>query len=185
VGATPRLTAIAVAPGLTTAAILAALRGRIDAAFLPRPLHLVDTLPRNALGKLARSDMLRLIGPAPAAPAAIDRDPAETVAGPGSASGAAPVKLHFPADHPTGPGHFPGNPVIPGAILLDELVAALFPGDGCGAVLSAKFHHPVRPGDTVAVSHRTEGEATRFEGRLLENAQLVLSGVLRAPFPPR
>ena len=49
-----RLAAFVVAPGLTGEAILAALRQRIDAAFLPRPLCLVDELPRNETGKLPR-----------------------------------------------------------------------------------------------------------------------------------
>lgn len=56
-----RLMAVVVAPGLTRAQILQALRQRIDAAFLPRPLVLVDALPRNALGKLPREAVLRLI----------------------------------------------------------------------------------------------------------------------------
>lgn len=52
--------AFAVAPGLAAEAILRALRERIDAAFLPRPLVLVEALPRNALGKLPREALLRL-----------------------------------------------------------------------------------------------------------------------------
>lgn len=47
-----RLTALVVAPGLTAAALVAALRERIDPVFLPRPLLFVDALPRNATGKL-------------------------------------------------------------------------------------------------------------------------------------
>ena len=47
-----RLSAFAVAPGLSRAAILADLRKRIDPVFLPRPLYLVDSLPRNGTGKL-------------------------------------------------------------------------------------------------------------------------------------
>ena len=49
-----RLLAFAVAPGLTASALLAALRGRIDAIFLPRPIVLLDALPRNSNGKLPR-----------------------------------------------------------------------------------------------------------------------------------
>lgn len=56
-----RLVAFAVAPGLSADAILAALRQRIDAAFLPRPLHLVSALPRSALGKLPREEIMRLL----------------------------------------------------------------------------------------------------------------------------
>jgi len=57
-----RLMAIAVAPGVQPETILRALRERIDAAFVPRPLVLVDALPRNALGKLPREALLELIG---------------------------------------------------------------------------------------------------------------------------
>ena len=53
-GSVPRLMAFVVAPGVERAAILAALRRRIDPAFLPRPLCFVDALPRNASGKLPR-----------------------------------------------------------------------------------------------------------------------------------
>jgi acyl-coenzyme A synthetase/AMP-(fatty) acid ligase len=56
-----RLTAFAVAPGMRAEDILAALRQRIDAAFLPRPLHLVARLPRNILGKLPREQIMRLL----------------------------------------------------------------------------------------------------------------------------
>jgi acyl-coenzyme A synthetase/AMP-(fatty) acid ligase len=52
--------AFVVAPGLEADAILRALRERVDAAFLPRPLVFVDALPRNALGKLTRDALLRL-----------------------------------------------------------------------------------------------------------------------------
>ncbi len=48
-----RLIALVVAPELTPAALLQALRERIDAVFLPRPLLFVDALPRNATGKLS------------------------------------------------------------------------------------------------------------------------------------
>jgi acyl-coenzyme A synthetase/AMP-(fatty) acid ligase len=47
-----RLAALVVAPGLDSAAIVQALRDRIDPVFLPRPLLLVEHLPRNETGKL-------------------------------------------------------------------------------------------------------------------------------------
>ena len=49
-----RLTAYVVAPGLSGEDLMNALRQRVDAAFLPRPLHFVDALPRNETGKLPR-----------------------------------------------------------------------------------------------------------------------------------
>ncbi|WP_198321383.1 MULTISPECIES: AMP-binding protein [Methylococcus] len=54
-GAVTRLTAYAVAPDLTRTGLMQALRERLDPAFLPRPLYLVASLPRNATGKLPRS----------------------------------------------------------------------------------------------------------------------------------
>jgi acyl-coenzyme A synthetase/AMP-(fatty) acid ligase len=50
-----RLAAYVVAPTLSSEALMSALRERIDGAFLPRPLHFVDALPRNATGKLPRT----------------------------------------------------------------------------------------------------------------------------------
>ena len=55
-----RLTAYVVAPGLSSAEILAALRRVLDPAFLPRPLYILDALPRNSLGKLSRHAMEQL-----------------------------------------------------------------------------------------------------------------------------
>lgn len=51
-GAVTRLMAFVVAPGRSRRDILSRLRARIDPAFLPRPLVLVDRLPRAATGKL-------------------------------------------------------------------------------------------------------------------------------------
>jgi acyl-coenzyme A synthetase/AMP-(fatty) acid ligase len=59
-GGVTRLMAFVVAPGLSHNAIAAALRDRVDAVFLPRPLYLVNSLPRNAVGKLPRETLLQL-----------------------------------------------------------------------------------------------------------------------------
>jgi acyl-coenzyme A synthetase/AMP-(fatty) acid ligase len=56
-----RIAALAVAPGLSAAAILDALRQAIDPVFLPRPLKLVDALPRSETGKLPRSALLDML----------------------------------------------------------------------------------------------------------------------------
>jgi len=55
-----RLAAMVVAPGMSAAALTEHLRQRIDPAFLPRPLLLVDQLPRNATGKLPQQALQRL-----------------------------------------------------------------------------------------------------------------------------
>lgn len=67
------------------------------------------------------------------------------------------LTLHIAADHPTGAGHFPGNPIIPGALLLAEVLRAIAAAEGmriasCN-VKSAKFQHPARPGDSVEIEY--------------------------------
>ncbi|MGH8213629.1 MAG: AMP-binding protein [Rhodanobacteraceae bacterium] len=56
-----RVAALAVAPGLSAAQILDTLRAGIDPVFLPRPLKLVDSLPRSETGKLPRSELLQML----------------------------------------------------------------------------------------------------------------------------
>ena len=56
-----RLAALAVAEGLTEAAIIGALAPLMDPVFLPRPLLLVERLPRNEVGKLPREQLLAAI----------------------------------------------------------------------------------------------------------------------------
>ena len=58
------------------------------------------------------------------------------------------------SDHPCLAGHFPGSPVVPGVLLLDEVLALLqphLPGTITG-VSSAKFLHAVAPGEAVEVT---------------------------------
>jgi acyl-coenzyme A synthetase/AMP-(fatty) acid ligase len=55
-----RLMAFAVAPKSSVAEILAALRSRIDPAFMPRPMVLVESLPRQLTGKLPREALRAL-----------------------------------------------------------------------------------------------------------------------------
>jgi acyl-coenzyme A synthetase/AMP-(fatty) acid ligase len=64
----PRLMAFVVAPGVSREAVIAALRNRIDPAFMPRPLNFVMALPRNAAGKLPRAE-LQALASAPSAAA--------------------------------------------------------------------------------------------------------------------
>ena len=56
-----RPAAAVVAPGLSAAAILRELRTRLDGVFVPRPLIIVDELPRNSVGKLRREELLGLL----------------------------------------------------------------------------------------------------------------------------
>ena len=59
-GQEPRLMAFVVAPGRAREQLLAALQDRIDPVFMPRPLRILDGLPRNANGKLPRAELKAL-----------------------------------------------------------------------------------------------------------------------------
>jgi acyl-coenzyme A synthetase/AMP-(fatty) acid ligase len=56
-----RPAAAVVAPGLDAATILRELRTRLEGVFVPRPLVIVEELPRNPMGKLPREELLRLL----------------------------------------------------------------------------------------------------------------------------
>lgn len=67
------------------------------------------------------------------------------------------LTLTFAADHPVAAGHFPGNPIIPGALLLAEVLRCIEQAEGarfasCN-VKAAKFLHPARPGDTIDIQY--------------------------------
>ncbi len=57
----PRLGALVVCPGVSAETIMRGLKARIDPVFLPRPLQLVDVIPRNSTGKLIRATVDSLI----------------------------------------------------------------------------------------------------------------------------
>jgi 3-hydroxyacyl-[acyl-carrier-protein] dehydratase len=90
------------------------------------------------------------------------------------------LTIRFAPDHPTAAGHFPGNPVIPGAVLLDEVIAAVV-GDRSGEVVirAVKFLAPVRPGEGIELRWQGGDEGSvRFEGRMLDSERLALAGSL-------
>lgn len=93
------------------------------------------------------------------------------------------ITVLVPPQHPAFEGHFPGAPLLPGVVLLDEVLrvveeARFGGGDGATAavgasgaaagvgsdagrtgaatgwtIATAKFLQPVRPGDTLTVEH--------------------------------
>jgi len=98
---------------------------------------------------------------------------------PSSADATWSEALHrFDAGHPTAAGHFPGNPIIPGALLLDHALRAI----GAAAPVEiqvAKFLRPVRPGDDVRIRWQHQpGGTVKFECRVRD--QVALSGALKA-----
>jgi acyl-coenzyme A synthetase/AMP-(fatty) acid ligase len=55
-----RLAAAVVAPGMDAEAVVAALRAKVEPAFLPRPVVMVKALPRDAVGKVSRAAIAAL-----------------------------------------------------------------------------------------------------------------------------
>lgn len=60
-GGVKRIAALAVAPDRSESELLAELRLAIDPVFLPRPLCLIDRLPRNETGKLPQEALLNAL----------------------------------------------------------------------------------------------------------------------------
>ena len=94
----------------------------------------------------------------------------------------AKLEFQFPASHPCGAGHFPGNPIIPGALLLDQALACIAADlsivNAVWHVKSAKFPQPARPGNVVLASYTlSPGGEIRFECTVSGNK--VLSGIAR------
>jgi len=69
-----------------------------------------------------------------------------------------------PSEHPAFPGHFPGRPIVPGVVLLDQ--AILFAEKllriqaGCWQVGNAKFLSPVGPAEALVFSLQTTPRGT-------------------------
>ncbi|MGS0648467.1 AMP-binding protein [Komagataeibacter melomenusus] len=161
-----RMEVVVVAPTRTAPDILAELRTRVPPAFLPRRVVRVSVLPRNELGKLTRAALLALVhGPRPATEATA---PATTAQEAGCFS--------IAVDHPALAGHFPGNPIVPGAVVLSEVFGLM--GVEPARLEQIKFLRPVRPGDTVRVTHTAQplaftcmvGTQVVAKGRLRNNA---------------
>ncbi|GJH10724.1 AMP-binding protein [Caballeronia novacaledonica] len=156
-----RLMALVVAPELTAADLQRALRERIDAAFMPRPLLFVDSLPRNATGKLPREVLTQLIEQ--------------------ERSRRAALSFTVPPEHPALAGHFPGRPIVPGVVLLDHALdaigSALGKNVGACRIESAKFLSPAVPGEALDITYETSASgAIRFTIRA--GVRAVASGAV-------
>ena len=143
------------ADGQTPERLRQALAAWFDPVVLPRRIRLVEALPREATGKIAR-EPLKALFDAPAAPRTrIDPEGEERIAA-GRGRDARRLTFTIPADLAWFEGHFPGNPVLPGVAQLDGLVARqverLWPDAGAlRAVKRLKFSQLIRPGERISV----------------------------------
>lgn len=85
------------------------------------------------------------------------------------------------SDAPYFAGHFPDDPIVPGAHLLDRIIAAILVDKPSLAypleVLSSKFLRPVRPSHEVHLEWEITSETIRFTARV--DNKTVVTGALR------
>ena len=91
------------------------------------------------------------------------------------------VSRTIDAGHPSLPGHFPGSPIVPGVVILDEIVAALNarrPNITVTAIPLVKFAAPLKPDQSFLIRFsNVDGDEIVFRCQL-EN-QVIVDGRLR------
>ena len=84
-------------------------------------------------------------------------------------------------DHPSLPGHFPGNPVVPGVLVLEHVLAAIEAAHGSLPPLrlpQVKFLQPLLPGQVARIE--LDGTAPRWRFRVLRGDTPLASGEIVA-----
>lgn len=74
------------------------------------------------------------------------------------------IPLRVAAEHPALDGHFPGEPLVPGVLVLDRIAEALAAAHGLHvtALETVKFRAPLLPGETATVTCTRDGERLAF-----------------------
>ncbi|HEY8025797.1 MAG TPA: AMP-binding protein [Burkholderiaceae bacterium] len=156
-----RLCAFFVAPEAQASEVVRALRKRIDTVFLPRPLWKVDAMPRDNNGKLPRLALEELARQLAYSKVAAPQ-PADRV---------------VEANHPALEGHFPGNPIVPGVLLLSEVVQLASRIRPVQGIRQAKFHMPLLPGQRHTIN-LAPGKPGSIKFDIAHGGGIVASGLL-------
>lgn len=91
------------------------------------------------------------------------------------------MNLHsfrIPRDHPAFPGHFPGNPVVPGVLLLEQVVSFLEAANGplpAVRLPQVKFLQPLLPGQDAVLEVVLRGPG-RWRFRVLRGDVVLATG---------
>ncbi len=99
-------------------------------------------------------------------------------------SDAAPIRapLCVAPTHPSLPGHFPGQPVVPGVVILDAVQAAIESAVGALPALGlpqVKFIQPLLPGQQAEIQIESPAPG-RWRFRVLRGEALLASGEITA-----
>jgi 3-hydroxyacyl-[acyl-carrier-protein] dehydratase len=94
--------------------------------------------------------------------------------------------LSIPADHPAFAGHFPDMPIVPGVVLLDEVMHAIVTETGLPAttwqVSAVKFLSPLKPDESIIIEHEQSANGSiKFEVQcagLKSSSRKILMGNL-------
>lgn len=91
----------------------------------------------------------------------------------------------IPQDHLCLPGHFPGRPIVPGVVVLDQVLAAIEARHGALGPLrmpQVKFVQPLLPGEEARIELEPQLDAAppRWRFRVLRDDALLASGEVRA-----
>jgi 3-hydroxymyristoyl/3-hydroxydecanoyl-(acyl carrier protein) dehydratase len=91
-------------------------------------------------------------------------------------------KLRIAASHPALPGHFPGNPVVPGVVLLDRVAAAIERAwqVRVGTLAQVKFLRPLLPDQEAELTIVNAGKRILFS-IVLEQTPIASGSIEVAP----
>lgn len=91
------------------------------------------------------------------------------------------IECCIPISHPSVVGHFPGNPIIPAVIILNEVIVACNewqPNFRITGIVTAKFIAPLRPDESFIIYLDTQNKSTiKFECR--SEKQIFATGKLQ------
>lgn len=150
--------ALVVSP-LSLHTIRVALAQSVDPVFLPRPIKKVAALPRNDTGKLSISLLQQLL----------------------KKTDVITLSFTVPEQHPCFPAHFPGQPIVPGALLMQWIFARIRSqcrNHSIVAIKSMKFLSSLQPGDSCRLELESDASLQRLNVVCHCHSDLICKGVV-------